>query len=71
MGEWRATVNDWLNFVRGRLAQLMRPIFVDGKASAADRLAFRFYHEELNRLGFGCDYSQLPQLQLPILDNKN
>lgn len=32
-----------------------------------DRLAYRVYHQRLRALGYGRDYSGLPQLQLPML----
>lgn len=63
---------EWIEFVQQRCWDLHNATFnpdVEARIGATEakraRCTYAAYSKELNRLGFGTDYSAIPQLQYP------
>jgi hypothetical protein len=66
---------EWLYFVRERCAELMYYAFTPERlllnaghskqTIISNRITYKFYSRELNKLGFGSDFQEHPNLQAP------
>jgi len=60
---------EWVAYVKKRCNELHPYVFgrIDAPPDVVKqaRMTYRAFHQELNRLGFGRDQADLPQLQYP------